>query len=46
MWAATPGTHQLRVRATDTTGATQTEQQAPPAPDGATGWHTVQVEVS
>ena len=43
MWAATPGTHELRVRATDATGATQTEQQAPPAPDGATGWHTVQV---
>ncbi len=45
-WAATPGTHQLRVRATDATGATQTERQAPPAPDGATGWHAVQVEVS
>src|SRR4029453_7295335 len=46
MWAATPGTHELRVRATDATGQTQTEQEAPPAPDGATGWHTVQVEVS
>jgi DMSO/TMAO reductase YedYZ molybdopterin-dependent catalytic subunit len=46
MWAATPGTHQLRVRATDATGATQKEQPAPPAPDGATGWHAVQVEVS
>jgi DMSO/TMAO reductase YedYZ molybdopterin-dependent catalytic subunit len=46
MWAATPGRHTLRVRATDTTGATQTEQEAPPAPDGATGWHTVQVDVS
>ena len=45
-WAATPGTHQLRVRATDATGATQTDRQAPPAPDGATGWHAVQVEVS
>jgi DMSO/TMAO reductase YedYZ molybdopterin-dependent catalytic subunit len=46
MWAATPGTHQIRVRATDATGQTQTEKEAPPAPDGATGWHTVQVEVS
>jgi DMSO/TMAO reductase YedYZ molybdopterin-dependent catalytic subunit len=46
MWAATPGTHQLRVRATDATGATQTDQQAPPDPDGATGWHTVQVDVT
>ena len=46
MWAATPGTHEIRVRATDATGATQTEQHAPPAPDGSTGWHTVQVDVS
>jgi DMSO/TMAO reductase YedYZ molybdopterin-dependent catalytic subunit len=46
MWAATPGTHELRVRATDATGQTQTDQEAPPAPDGATGWHTVQIEVS
>ena len=46
MWAATPGTHEIRVRATDATGATQTEQHAPPDPDGSTGWHTVQVDVS
>jgi DMSO/TMAO reductase YedYZ molybdopterin-dependent catalytic subunit len=46
MWAATPGTHEIRVRATDATGATQTDQQAPPDPDGATGWHTVQVDVT
>jgi DMSO/TMAO reductase YedYZ molybdopterin-dependent catalytic subunit len=44
-WAATSGRHTVRVRATDTTGATQPQQQAPPAPDGATGWHTVQVTV-
>ena len=46
MWAATPGTHEIRVRATDATGATQTDQEAPPDPDGATGWHTVQVDVT
>jgi DMSO/TMAO reductase YedYZ molybdopterin-dependent catalytic subunit len=44
-WDATRGDHTLQVRATDRTGATQTAEQAPPAPDGATGWHTVQVTV-
>jgi DMSO/TMAO reductase YedYZ molybdopterin-dependent catalytic subunit len=44
-WDATPGTHRLRVRATDATGAVQTEAEAPPAPDGSTGWHTIDVEV-
>lgn len=45
-WDATPGSHTIEVRATDAAGRTQTEQQAPPAPDGATGWHTVTVEVA
>jgi len=44
-WQATSGKHTLTVRATDSTGATQTEREAPPAPDGATGWHSVTVEV-
>lgn len=44
-WDATPGTHTLHVRATDTTGATQTEQRRPPVPDGATGWHSRTVRV-
>jgi DMSO/TMAO reductase YedYZ molybdopterin-dependent catalytic subunit len=44
-WDATPGRHRIRVRATDGTGAVQTEAPAPPAPDGATGWHTIEVEV-
>lgn len=44
-WEAAPGLHELSVRATDATGETQTEQFSTPAPDGATGWHTVQVEV-
>ncbi|RLQ03144.1 molybdopterin-binding oxidoreductase [Micromonospora sp. BL1] len=45
-WDATPGEHTLQVRATDTAGETQTEQHAPVAPDGATGWHTVRVTVT
>jgi DMSO/TMAO reductase YedYZ molybdopterin-dependent catalytic subunit len=45
-WAATPGTHVLRVRATDAQGATQTSAPAPPEPDGATGYHQVQVRVA
>ena len=44
-WQATSGKHRLTVRASDNAGATQTAQQAPPDPDGATGWHTVEVGV-
>jgi DMSO/TMAO reductase YedYZ molybdopterin-dependent catalytic subunit len=39
------GTHRIQVRATDNRGYTQTEAEAPPAPDGATGWHTIEVSV-
>jgi DMSO/TMAO reductase YedYZ molybdopterin-dependent catalytic subunit len=45
-WDATPGRHRLQVRAVDGTGTVQTGQDAPPVPDGATGWHTVEVDVS
>jgi DMSO/TMAO reductase YedYZ molybdopterin-dependent catalytic subunit len=44
-WNATPGDYSITVRATDATGETQTEQQAPPEPDGATGWHTINVTI-
>ncbi|GAA4436813.1 sulfite oxidase [Phytohabitans houttuyneae] len=44
-WDATPGKHRLQVRATDSTGEVQPEEERPPAPDGATGWHSVNVEV-
>ena len=44
-WQAVKGSHTITVRATDTEGVVQTEQQAPPAPDGATGWHTITVNV-
>jgi DMSO/TMAO reductase YedYZ molybdopterin-dependent catalytic subunit len=36
-----PGDHEAKVRATDGTGATQTSEETSPAPNGATGWHTV-----
>jgi DMSO/TMAO reductase YedYZ molybdopterin-dependent catalytic subunit len=42
----TVGRHRLQVRATDNTGATQTEALADPFPDGATGYHTVEVNVA
>jgi DMSO/TMAO reductase YedYZ molybdopterin-dependent catalytic subunit len=40
------GSHTITVRATDYTGAVQTEQWADPVPDGATGWHSVDFAVS
>jgi DMSO/TMAO reductase YedYZ molybdopterin-dependent catalytic subunit len=44
-WDAAPGEHRLQVRATDGTGETQTAERTPPAPSGATGYHTIHVEV-
>ena len=44
-WDARPGNHRIRCRATDGTGYTQTSEVRPPAPDGATGWHTISVNV-
>ena len=45
-WEATPGAHTLSVRATDGTGAIQTDQVTRPAQDGARGHHTIQVNVA
>ncbi|WP_443046814.1 molybdopterin-dependent oxidoreductase [Streptomyces sp. NBC_00247] len=45
-WPATSGHHTLEVRATDGTGATQTSRRVGTVPDGATGWHSVVVDVS
>ena len=45
-WDAPQGDHTIQVRATDADGVVQTPQQAPPAPDGASGWHTVGVTVA
>ena len=44
-WQATPGAHRVTARATDNTGAVQTEEPSSPAPDGATGWPSITVEV-
>ncbi|MFV0458445.1 MAG: molybdopterin-dependent oxidoreductase [Actinomycetales bacterium] len=44
-WRADPGRHRLRVRATDAAGVQQTGSTAAPAPDGATGWHSVEIRV-
>lgn len=41
-----PGSHQLQVRATDGQGRLQTDQVAPVAPDGASGYHTIHLQVS
>ena len=45
-WNAPKGNHIVAVRATDGTGETQTAKESPPDPDGATGYHTIQVKVS
>jgi len=45
-WQATAGKHTLQVRATDKTGYTQTPINKITFPNGATGYHTVQVTVA
>lgn len=45
-WPATSGNHSLEVRARDRTGAFQTEKRVGTVPNGATGWHSVVVDVS
>jgi DMSO/TMAO reductase YedYZ molybdopterin-dependent catalytic subunit len=45
-WDATPGLHQLQVRATDGTGSTQTSSRTGVFPNGATGWDSVVVTVT
>ncbi len=45
-WPAPAGDHELQVRATTADGEVQTGDVAPPAPDGAQGWHTVTVRVT
>ena len=46
VWDATPGQHVLQVRATDQTGHTQTAVVHRTEPNGATGYHTIQVSVT
>jgi DMSO/TMAO reductase YedYZ molybdopterin-dependent catalytic subunit len=49
-WDATldvsSGDHQLRVRATNKDGQVQTAVHAAPAPNGASGWHTISFSAS
>jgi len=45
-WDAPAGNHTVEVRATDATGFTQTSQRAPIAPNGSTGWASVNVIVT
>jgi DMSO/TMAO reductase YedYZ molybdopterin-dependent catalytic subunit len=44
-WDAAPGNYDVAVRATNADGKQQTADLAAPAPDGATGWHTITVIV-
>jgi len=44
-WEAPVGKHTLTVRATDADGQVQVAEPGPPAPDGATGLHTIYVYV-
>ena len=41
-----PGRLRLSVRATDGTGALQTSEVADPAPNGASGLHSIQIAVA
>lgn len=41
-----PGRHTIESRATDGTGATQPEVRTRPAPNGADGWHTIEINVA
>jgi DMSO/TMAO reductase YedYZ molybdopterin-dependent catalytic subunit len=45
-WDARPGDHRLEVRATDKSGYTQTSRLTGVVPDGATGYHGVDISVS
>jgi DMSO/TMAO reductase YedYZ molybdopterin-dependent catalytic subunit len=45
-WDATPGSHQIEVRATDGTAEVQTDARSAPAPDGARGHHSIGVTVT
>jgi hypothetical protein len=44
-WQPEPGYHRLLVRATDGTGALQSPAASPTLPDGASGYHQVDVRV-
>jgi DMSO/TMAO reductase YedYZ molybdopterin-dependent catalytic subunit len=45
-WDATPGRYMISVRATDGDGNVQTAEVRPPAPNGATGYHSILLQVN
>jgi hypothetical protein len=45
LWDAPAGHHTVTVRATDANGEVQIEAPSSPAPDGATGYHSVGIQV-
>ncbi len=45
-WKPSTGNHTLTVRATDAKGNRQSQAYVPPAPNGAEGWHQVQVSAN
>jgi DMSO/TMAO reductase YedYZ molybdopterin-dependent catalytic subunit len=45
-WDATPGAVVISVRATDGSGALQSSKTIPVEPNGAEGWHTINVTVT
>ena len=45
-WTAESGSHSIECRALSADGETQTSDSAPPAPDGAQGWHRIDVSVA
>jgi DMSO/TMAO reductase YedYZ molybdopterin-dependent catalytic subunit len=45
-WEPTKGSHRIQVRAVSADGEVQTSVERPPAPNGASGWHTVEVRAS
>ncbi len=45
-WAATPVEPSIAVRATDDTGTLQSSNRTRPDPDGAEGWHTINITVT
>lgn len=44
-WTATSGRHSIECRAIGAQGESQTPDRAAPAPDGAQGWHRIEVSV-
>ena len=44
-WSATTGTYKIAVKAISATGEVQTPVVKDVLPDGAQGWHTIEVEV-